>query len=116
MIMGKQGLHEHDLVLYTDGYYDGYNPQINPGAAQGFSTAAYRFGHSLLPSTVERWTPNHKFLGTQKLSEMLQQPYDLFKAGWFDGYVLGLVNQVAQAMDEAVTAEVYNYIHLNSSY
>ena len=40
---------------------------------------------------------------------MLQQPYDLFKPGWFDAYVLGLVNQVAQAMDESVTAEVTDY-------
>ena len=109
MLMGKQGLHEHDLVLYTDGYYDGYDPEINPSAANSFATAAYRFGHSLLPSTVERWTPNHKFLGTQKLSEMLQQPYDLFKAGWLDSYVLGLMNQVAQAMDDAVTGEVMDY-------
>ena len=55
--------------------------------AQAFSSAAYRFGHSLLPSTVERWTPGHKFIGTQRLSEMLQQPYDLFKPGWLDRYV-----------------------------
>ena len=34
-------------------------------------------------------------MGSQKLSEMLQQPYDLYKAGWADDYVLGLINQVA---------------------
>ena len=33
-------------------------------------------------------------MGSQKLSEMLQQPYDLYKAGWADDYVLGLINQV----------------------
>ena len=37
---------------------------------------------------------SHRFIGTQKLSEMLQQPYDLFKPGWADHYVLGMVNQV----------------------
>ena len=42
MVMGKQGLYDHDLVLYTDGYYDGYDHTIDPGAAQGFTTAAYR--------------------------------------------------------------------------
>jgi hypothetical protein len=36
------------------GYFDKYDPTINPSAAQGFTTAAYRFGHSLLPSTVGR--------------------------------------------------------------
>ena len=37
---------------------------------------------------------SHRFIGTQKLSEMLQQPYDLFKPGWADHYILGMVNQV----------------------
>ena len=34
MVLGKQGLYDHDLVLYTDGYYDGYDASIDPGAAQ----------------------------------------------------------------------------------
>ena len=110
LVVGKQALYEHGLVLYTDGYYDGYNPSVDPGAAQGFTTAAYRFGHSLLPSTVERWTYSHQFLGTQKISEMLQQPYDLFKAGWLDSYAMGLINQVAQAADDAVSGEVTNHL------
>ena len=38
-------------------------------------------------------------MGSQKLSEMLQQPYDLYKAGWADDYVLGLINQVLLIQD-----------------
>ena len=109
-VLGRRNLHRHGLVLYTDGHFDGYDPMVNPSAAQGFTTAAYRFGHSLLPSTIERWSPSHRFIGTQKLSEMLQQPYDLFKPGWADHYVLGMVNQVAQAMDDSVTSEVTNHL------
>ena len=41
---------------------------------------------------------------------MLQQPYDLYKAGWADNYMMGLVNQVAQALDDAVTQEVTNHL------
>jgi hypothetical protein len=25
---------------------------------------------------------------------MLQQPYDLYKPGWADAYIMGLINQV----------------------
>ena len=35
-----------------------------------------------------------RYVGSQKLSEMLQQPYDLYKAGWADAYLMGLINQV----------------------
>ena len=37
---------------------------------------------------------NARYVGSQKLSEMLQQPYDLYKAGWADAYLMGLINQV----------------------
>ncbi len=53
-----------------------------------------RFGHSLLPSDIERWSKTHRYIGSQKLSGMLLQPYDLYKEGWADTYVHGMVNQV----------------------
>ena len=56
---------------------------------------------------------------------MLQQPYDLYKAGWADAYLMGLINQVrdwfiddnfdkflqvAQAFDDSVSQEVSNHL------
>ena len=59
---------------------------------------------------MERWSPAHRYTGSQKLSELLQQPYDLYRAGWADQYLGGLLNQVSQAMDHAVTQEVTNHL------
>jgi len=110
MVLGKEVMHSHDLVLLKDGYFDGYDRYTNPSAATGFVSSAFRFGHSLLPSTIERWSKTHRYVGSQKLSEMLQQPYDLYKPGWADAYLMGLVNQVAQALDDSVTQEVTNHL------
>ena len=41
---------------------------------------------------------------------MLQQPYDLYKGGWADNYIMGLINQVAQALDNSMTQEVTNHL------
>jgi len=108
MVLGKEVMQRHNLILKKDGYFDGYDPYTNPSVATGFTTAAFRFGHSLLPSTIERWSMSHRYVGSQRLSEMLQQPYDLYKGGWADNYIMGLINQVAQALDSSMSQEVTN--------
>nr|CAD7573838.1 unnamed protein product [Timema californicum] len=94
---------------------DKYDPDVNPTVTSSFITAAFRFGHSLLPNVVERWSSTHKFIGSQRLSEVLKRPFNLYKPGWFDQYVLGLINQVAQSMDSLVTQEVTNHLFQRSN-
>lgn len=131
------------------GYWDGYDASVNPGVIDAFASAAFRFGHSLLPTAVERWSKAHKFIGSyislftliiysitrvsekknstwnnllffqhvvyyyfrfqpasKRLSDLIRRPYDLYRAGVLDEYLMGLMNQVAQAMDDSITQEV----------
>jgi len=44
------------------------------------------------------------------LSDLIRRPYDLYRAGVLDEYIMGLTNQVAQAMDDSVTQEVTNML------
>ncbi|KAK4320758.1 hypothetical protein Pmani_008413, partial [Petrolisthes manimaculis] len=110
MVLGKDVMNKYGIILEKHGYFNGYDPKIDASMSSNFVTSAFRFGHSLLPSTIERWSPNHKYIASQRLSEMLRQPYDLYKGGWCDQYIMGLTNQVAQAMDDAVTQEVTNHL------
>ena len=56
-------------------------------------------------------------MGSQKLSEMLQQPYDLYKAGGADDYVLGLINQVATQLSLSSISKTVRLIrHLLSGF
>ena len=45
-------------------------------------------------------------LASKRLSDLIRRPFDLYRPGVFDEYVMGLLNQVAQAMDDSVTQEV----------
>merc|ERR1711944_230129 len=110
MVLGKEVMQRHGLILQKDGYFNGYDAYTNPSVTNGFASAAFRFGHSLLPSTIERWSKTHRYIGSQRLSEMLQQPYDLYKGGWADNYIMGMINQVAQALDNSVSQEVTNHL------
>nr|CAD7428478.1 unnamed protein product [Timema monikensis] len=102
---------EHDaLPRLVDGYWDGYDPNVNPNVIDAFAAAAFRFGHSLLPTAIERWSKAHKFIASRRLSDLIRQPFDLYRAGVLDEYFMGLMNQVAQAMDDSVTQEVTNHL------
>lgn len=46
------------------------------------------------------------FVASKRLSDLIRRPYDLYRAGVFDEYFMGLMNQVAQAMDDSITQEV----------
>ncbi|VEN38202.1 unnamed protein product [Callosobruchus maculatus] len=98
------------ILLGKDGYWNGYDSSVNPGVIDAFAAAAYRFGHSLLPTAVERWSKAHKFIASKRLSDLIRRPHDLYRAGILDEYVMGLMNQVAQAMDDSITQEVTNHL------
>lgn len=52
--------------------------------------------------------------GAQRLSEMLRQPYDMYKGGYCDQYISGLMNQVSQGMDGSMSQEVTNHLFQDS--
>ncbi|KAK2721110.1 hypothetical protein QYM36_003402 [Artemia franciscana] len=108
--LGREVMEKWGLVLEKKDYFYGYDPKVNPSATNAFITSAFRFGHSLLPTAVERWSVKHRYIGSQRLSQMLRQPFDLYKPGYVDQYLMGLANQVAQAMDDFVTSEVTNHL------
>ncbi|XP_004536576.1 peroxidase [Ceratitis capitata] len=110
ILLGKEVMEKFGLVLQKDGYWDGYDPKVNPGIIDAFAGAAFRFGHSLLPTAVERWSKAHKFIASKRLSDLIRRPYDLYRAGVLDEYFMGLMNQVAQAMDDSITQEVTNHL------
>ncbi|CAH1400800.1 unnamed protein product [Nezara viridula] len=110
IILGKEVMEKFGILLEKDGYWDGYDPTVNPNIIDAFASAAFRFGHSLLPTAVERWSKAHKFIASKRLSDLIRRPYDLYRAGVMDEYLMGLMNQVAQAMDDSITQEVTNHL------
>ena len=49
--------------MFPQGYWDGYDENVNPNIIDAFSGAAFRIGHTFLPTTIERWSKAHKFIG-----------------------------------------------------
>jgi peroxidase len=90
--------------------YRGYNPQVNPGIANEFSTAAFRLGHSLLGADVE-------FLDNQgeetrdelSLRDAFFNPSVLTETG-IDPILKYLASDRAQELDTHVVDDVRNFL------
>ena len=50
-------------TLGKKGMASSYNSKLDASLPVSFFAAAYRFGHSLIPSAIEKWSVSHKFMG-----------------------------------------------------
>ncbi len=90
--------------------YRGYNPRVNPGIANEFSTAAFRLGHSLLGADIE-------FLDNQgrevhdavELRDAFFNPGLLQETG-IDPILKYLASDTAQELDNHIVDEVRNFL------
>jgi hypothetical protein len=91
--------------------YRGYQESVNPGIANEFSTAAYRFGHSMVSPTLLRLDKglNPIPAGELKLIEAFFNPREIIDNG-IDSLLRGLTTQVAQEVDAKLVDGIRNML------
>ncbi|MDP7015767.1 MAG: peroxidase family protein [Pirellulaceae bacterium] len=91
--------------------YTGYDPQVNAGIANIFSTAAYRFGHSMLSSELPRINEAGEVAdeGNLALRDAFFAPDELISNG-VDSLLRGAASHQAQEIDSLVVDDVRNFL------
>lgn len=91
--------------------YQGYDPNVDPGISNVFSTAIYRFGHSMLSTELMRLDNDGSTAeeGHLSLSSAFFAP-DEITANGIDSLLLGAASQVAQEIDTRVVDDVRNFL------
>jgi peroxidase len=90
--------------------YQGYNPNVNPGIANEFSTAAFRFGHSLLGDDVEFLDNNgNETHDSVALSQAFFYP-PLLNATGIDSVLKYLSSDPSSEVDTNVVESVRNFL------
>ncbi len=91
--------------------YEGYKPDTNPGISNIFSTACYRFGHSLLPRKLHRVGSDGEPIdaGHLRLRDGFFAPEELVRTG-IDPLLRGLMKVRAQEVDTLVVDDVRNFL------
>ena len=90
------------------GPYDGYDSEADPTISNEFSTAAYRFGHSMLSPNILHVAPSGTEQGIS-LREAFFNPQLLTEMG-LSGLLRGLARQQAQEVDLLLVDGVRNLL------
>ena len=92
--------------------YSGYQPNIQTGIYNEFSTGAYRFGHTLLSSTLLRLDKQGQEIdaGHLPLRDAFFRPDRLLSEGGIDPILRGLARQQCQSIDSYVIDDVRNFL------
>lgn len=92
--------------------YTGYDAAVNGTIANEFSTASYRFGHSMLSSQLLRYSELGAPIaeGNIALADAFFNPSRLTDEGGIDPLLRGLASQVAQRIDPNIVDDVRNFL------
>ncbi|MEZ5964319.1 MAG: peroxidase family protein [Planctomycetota bacterium] len=91
--------------------YGGYRPDVEPGIANEFATAAYRLGHSMLSATILRLDADGQEIaaGHLALRDAFFAPREIVEHG-IEPLLRGLAAQPAQELDTLVVDDVRNFL------
>ena len=99
------------LLIGTDALadYSGYDDAVNAGIANEFSTAAFRFGHSMLSSSLLRVDDMGGILDAIELRDAFFNPDEVDLNG-VDTLLKGLASTKAQEIDTLLVDDVRNFL------
>lgn len=66
VVLGQQVCSLFDLQLLSTGFYESYDAKVNPTVANAFSSAAFRFGHSLVQNSYMRCDRHHNVINNSE--------------------------------------------------
>src|SRR5206468_1847763 len=88
--------------------YAGYNENVDPSIANVFAAASFRFGHSLLTTTVSRLDSNNQSIGDLLLGKDFFKPFQITSVG-IEPYLRGLARQRPEEIDGLIVDAVRNF-------
>ncbi|XP_022920959.2 dual oxidase [Onthophagus taurus] len=92
--------------------YQGYNPDLHPGVTHVFQSAAFRFGHSLIPPGIYRRDGNCNFKKTSsgdkaiRLCSTWWNSNEVLTHNTVEELLLGMVSQLAEREDALLCSDV----------
>jgi len=114
IVLGRKAMAIYEMQLPAPGEWSYYKPDVNPSILNSFSTAAYRFGHSLIEGLVNvaNSSDPKSVLRSYKLRENFfnVSQYLSEEGAGADRLLAGMIGQSGQQMDRMVVEDVSNFL------
>ena len=81
IIVGDSFMQAHGLTLQKVGHFMGYDESVNPHLSTEFATAAFRFGHTLIRSTISKTDESLTQTSNLTLTNIMLRPVEAFTNG-----------------------------------
>jgi len=99
----------------TSGYFNGYDNKVDPSLANEFGVAAFRFGHTLIRNSLDRYNLNHQNINS--VVELSSIIFDVTEAtntsgglGGLEKIFMGLLEQPTSKFDSSVVDTLQNHL------
>ncbi|XP_057375088.1 peroxidase-like [Daphnia carinata] len=110
VLLGRPVMEAYGLLPRTSGFFTGYNDTVNGNVFNEFSTAAYRYGHSMVSHWFELVDENGATYDRLHLKDWFNNPHPLLKADVLDGVLRGLTLANPEASDEHFVTDLTNML------
>lgn len=99
------------LGIHND-EYQGYDPTVQPGIMNVFSTAAYRYGHTTIGDTLVRMNDEGAYLpeGNISLKDAFFNPSAIQSVNGIEPYLIGMATVIEQDFDCQVIDVLRNFL------
>ncbi|MPC38869.1 Peroxidasin [Portunus trituberculatus] len=109
IIVGRNFMDSFGIKVLNRGYSFDYNANLNPNMNNEFSTAAFRFGHSLVQGTLRMFSEAGG-VSTIQLRNHFNSPHMIQNEGKLDEIVRSFAQLAIQKFDSFVTKDLSNHL------
>jgi len=109
-IIGPELTRRLALAPQLTGFWRGYDPSTDPGIANEFAAAAYRFGHSMITGLIQSISADGKKISFKQLKSYFFEPFELYDVDGLGSLVRGQLSQRSSASDSHFTPQVTKHL------